>query len=197
MISRVENKSEKDLQDELIAKLREILDSSFVVENGANLYYELTINNKLELQQNPKDPKRGKSAFETDILISKRNNKLIIPKVVIELKKKLSTHDVITYSSKALRHKKVYPYLRYGLIIFEEDKIPPRFFIHNEAIDFAVGYKGFDNKRLLLEMIMKQVYYSDILERKIYGKQKSSFYSLNPQFFDIIKTNDNSIKKTS
>lgn len=190
----MEDKTEGELQKELIERMRKMfvkadLDKSLIVESGAKLYYELTINNKLELQQNPKEPLRGKSAFETDILISKKDGNLKIPKVVIELKKNMTTHDVITYSSKATRHKRVYPYLRYGLIIFEEDKIPTRFFIHNEGIDFAIGYKGFDNKNLLLEIIMKQVWYSDLIEHRIFGKQKSSFYSLNPEFFDIVKEN--------
>ena len=36
---------------------------------------------------------------------------------------------------------------------------------------------------------MKQVWYSDLIEHRIFGKQKSSFYSLNPEFFDIVKEN--------
>ena len=32
----------------------------------------------------------------------------------MEFKQGLSTHDVLTYSAKATRHKQVYPYLRYG-----------------------------------------------------------------------------------
>jgi hypothetical protein len=166
--------------------LKNKLPEKYIVEEFANLYYQLTINNKLELEQHPKIPKRGNSAFQTDILISEKRGELIIPKVVIELKGGLSTHDVITYSSKAVRHKKVYPYLRYGLLSYALSSIPKRFFIHNEGMDFFIAYKDLEEKNTkLLDLIKEQIEYSDRLERNIFEKDNIDFYTTVPNFLKL------------
>jgi hypothetical protein len=61
----------------------------------------------------------------------------VIPRVVLEFKTSISTHDVLTYSAKARKHKQVYPYLRYGLVASNEAVVPGRFFILNESLFFA------------------------------------------------------------
>jgi hypothetical protein len=66
----------------------------------------------------------------------------------MEFKPGLSSHDVITYSAKARKHKSVYPYLRYGLVIANETTIPGRFFIHNEALDFCIAAKSYRLNRV-------------------------------------------------
>jgi hypothetical protein len=59
---------------------------------------------------------------------------------VIELKSgTFSTHDVITYSWKAQRHKQVYPYLRYGFAVIGLEALGRRFITHNEGFDFALA----------------------------------------------------------
>ena len=175
--------NETEFTHYLKKRLQDILPKKYIVQEFANLYYQLTINNKLELEQNPKLPKRGSSAFQTDILISEQKGNLLIPKVVIELKEKVSTHDVITYSSKAVRHKKVYPYLRYGLLAYEVSSIPKRFFIHNEGMDFFIAFKDFEkNNTKLLDLIKEQIEYSDRLEKNIFDRNKFDFYSQIPLF---------------
>jgi hypothetical protein len=49
----------------------------------------------------------------------------------------MTTHDVLTYSAKARKHKQVYPYLRYGFVVPEVEFVPRRFFIHNDALDYS------------------------------------------------------------
>jgi len=71
-----------------------------------------------------------------------------IPRVVLEFKSRISTHDVITYSVKARKHKQVYAYLRYGLIIANEARVPGRFFTHNEGLDFCVAAAAYKDKRV-------------------------------------------------
>jgi hypothetical protein len=81
-------------------------------------------------------PRRGHCAFQTDILIAKES----LPLIVVELKLgSFSTHDVITYSWKAERHKRVYPYLRYGFVVVGLDSLGRRFVTHNEGFDFAMA----------------------------------------------------------
>ena len=93
-----------------------ILVSPFRVVRGAPLLYEIRVNNNLEVvsQEQVRKPKRGTSAFQTDLCIFEdKTPEVSIPRVVIEFKTGITTHDVLTYSAKAVRHKKIYPYLRY------------------------------------------------------------------------------------
>ena len=49
--------------------------------------------------------------------VNAQNNKKSIPLVVMKIKfGRFKTHDVLTYSAKALKHKEIYPCLRYGLV---------------------------------------------------------------------------------
>ena len=66
----------------------------------------------------------------------------------MEFKAGVSTHDVITYSTKARKHKQVYPYLRYGLVIANETTVPGRFFTHNEGLDFCVAAAAYKTNRV-------------------------------------------------
>jgi hypothetical protein len=88
----------------------------------------------------PENPKSGSlSAFQTDLLIKQDG----LPLVVCELKYKkdsgFTTHDILTYSTKALKHKEIYPYLRYGFIAGNTKKLTNKFFTHNAGFDFAMA----------------------------------------------------------
>jgi len=65
--------------------------------------------------------------------------------VVLEFKTKVTTHDVLTYSTKAEKHKTIYPYLRYGLVLSGDKYVPKRFFTHNEGLDFCMCTEGTSN----------------------------------------------------
>ncbi len=62
--------------------------------------------------------------------------------MVFEFKTSLTTHDVLTYSTKARRHKQIYPYLRYGLLVSTETSVPRRFFIHTWKVQCRYGTGG-------------------------------------------------------
>src|SRR5205814_946245 len=75
------------------------------------------------------------SSYETDLLIcDSRKDGSWIPRVIIECKigGSITTHDALTYSSKAATHKHVHPYLRYGFIAAEREHyaIPVRLLKH-------------------------------------------------------------------
>ena len=124
--------------DEALADAGSVLKPPFSIKRGSALLYQITVDNKLELTVNPEQPKRGYYAFQTDLCIfEKKSDRINIPRVVIELKERITTHDVITYSAKARMHKKVYPYLRYGLAASSVEFVPSRFFTHNESMDFC------------------------------------------------------------
>jgi hypothetical protein len=108
---------------------------------GAPLLYAIQLSADLSVEVDPRNPVRGQSAFETDLSIFERRENAATPRVVAEFKTNLTTHDVITYSAKARKHKQVYPYLRYGLVM-EGTCIPGRAFTHNEALDFMFCLDG-------------------------------------------------------
>lgn len=139
----------KNLKDKLV---------NFRIFKKESLLYKLMIDSHGRLQpEYYQIPTRGNLAFQTDIMI--KDDK--IPLVVLELKVGgFTTHDILTYSNKALKHKEIYPYLRYGLVICESDIIDRKFFIHNVGFNFALALKEQSNIDELIEVIKKQVEYS-------------------------------------
>ena len=152
----------------------EILGGNLSIKSGAPLLYAVTVDNNLELTVRPKAPKRGQSAFQTDLCVfEKRDEGVEIPRVVIEFKGSITTHDVLTYSAKAGKHKQVYPYLRYGLLISGEEEIPRRVYVHNDFLDFIVCSGGIETNRLhqLFEKLLrKEIEASRALEEITFGK---------------------------
>lgn len=119
-----------------------------------------------------KAPRRGDSAFQTDLCIFERVEDVLLPRVVLELKTKVTTHDILTYSTKAEKHKTIYPYLRYGLIAASENHIPGRFFTHNEGIDFCVCTGGLSERmsaKVFAATITQELDCSRTLERVAFG----------------------------
>lgn len=122
------------------------------------MLYQITVNNKLAIEIDPKKPMRGSSAFQTDLCVFEEvAADTQIPRVVLEFKHGLSTHDVLIYTTKARRHKVVYPYLRYGLVVGNEAKVPGKFFTHNEGLDFCVAAASYTEQRLseILERLLR------------------------------------------
>jgi hypothetical protein len=167
--------AEDSFVEEALRAASEILDEPLLIRRGAALLYQVTVNNQLQLAVDPKKPTRGQSAFQTDLCVfEKISDAAEIPRVVMEFKPGLSTHDVITYSTKARKHKQVYPYLRYGLVIGNLEKIPGRFFTHNEALDFCVAaarHKAVRVHELFATLLKQEVAASRRLEQIIFGKE--------------------------
>ena len=140
---------------------------------GAPLLYQVTVNNDLKFTVDPAEPKRGQSAFETDVAVFEpRGDGKQIPRVVIECKLKLTTHDILTYSAKARRHKQIYPYLRYGIMLANERAIPRRFFTHNEGIDFCVAAGSISSRNfrtVLRDLLTAEIKSSEALEQAAFG----------------------------
>jgi hypothetical protein len=145
-----------------------------LIKRGAPLLYTVTVDNRLEVTVKPRNPVRGQAAFETDLCVFERREEGIeIPRVVMEFKSRITTHDVITYSAKARRHKQVYPYLRYGIIMAKQETIPGRVFRHNEALDFALAAAALSPKHFtesLRAIIEREVAASRQLEEIAFKK---------------------------
>jgi hypothetical protein len=148
------------------------LSEKYTVTSGESLVYKFLIDADGQLQpKNFKEPKRGQLAFQTDIMIKKEN----IPLVVIETKYGgFSTHDVLTYSAKASKHKEIYPYLRYGLVVGEVQEIHKRFFTHNAGFDFAIATKE-ENLHEVSEIVKKQLETAELLLSVLRDKQVKQY----------------------
>jgi hypothetical protein len=184
-----ENEKEDKFIDYVENRIKDKLPANYILEKYANLFYQITLDNNLNLMVNlDEEPKRGHLAFQTDlcIFLRKENDKKI-PKIVIEFKNALTTHDIITYSNKARRHKQVYPYLRYGLISYNISTIPKRFFLHNESLDFYLALKDHSNniEVVLLDLIEKELEISSILESTIFGDCDYDYFRTNIEFKKI------------
>jgi hypothetical protein len=148
-------------------RLQVPLGDGFKVGVKQNLLYRLEIDSSGKLrprQEDAEDPKRGNLfAFQTDVLIKKTNPS--IPLVVVEVKfGGFSTHDVITYSSKATRHKDIYPYLRYGFVVGGSKALSQKLLTHNQGIDFAMSISDMaTDAKELVALIARQVGHADKL----------------------------------
>ena len=163
-----------------------VLEAPLSIGRGQPLLYELKVSNRLEVMrpEQIKRPKRGASAFETDLCVFEQvEDEVKIPRVVIEFKTGISTHDILTYSAKAARHKRIYPYLRYGMLASSEKAIPGRAFTHNESLDFFLAVAGMpdlDFRTLFAELIKAEVAASKLLDNIAYGKLSTRLFRMHP-----------------
>lgn len=145
----------------------------YVVHQGAALLYQVTLDNQLEPTVDTKRPVRGNSAFQTDLCIFENKGEGVsISRVVMEFKTRVTTHDVLTYSAKATKHKQVYPYLRYGIIAEKETTVPGRLFTHNQSLDFYASVADLKGKKLadfFAHLLKKEIKSSRLLEDIAFG----------------------------
>jgi len=161
---------------------QELLSPPLRVERGASLLYEIRVNNNLEVMDLTKvrKPKRGASAFQTDLCVFEdKSAEVSIPRVVIEFKTHINTHDVLTYSTKASKHKQTYPYLRYGIVASGETIVPGRVFTHNEGLDFFASVSGLADDELrefMASLLSAEVKTSRRLEGIAFGGVRTRLY---------------------
>jgi len=158
----------------------QLLQPPLRVERGANLLYQITVDNRLRVTGDPRRPMRGQSAFQTDLCVfDDVTPDTSLPRVVFEFKKSITTHDVLTYSAKARKHKQIYPYLRYGLVASADATIPRRFFTHNEALDSFLALGGITQGDLVAsfgDLLVAEVMASRRLEAMIFGSDTARLF---------------------
>lgn len=138
-----EHQSERQWVRSLVPRIQKALDASNTskasveVRDGKKLAYTCEINEYAE--DNSSQPVSAR--YETDLLIydsSKTGN--WVPRVVVEFKMGgVTTHDALTYSTKASTHKHVHPYLRYGFLAGRSHAIPGRLIRHGAYFDFMAS----------------------------------------------------------
>lgn len=176
----VRKMNEAEFKQEIQEKLqRDLGNDKYEIIRDENLIYKVIINDNLQFEPNtPHNPKRGTYAFQTDMLIIRKDSRL--PLVVIETKYRgFSTHDVLTYSTKAQKHKEIYPYLRYGLLVGGINVIQNRFFTHNIGFDFAFALKEFDDNSMkkFTEVVKQQIENAELLVDIFRNKNQTKMFN--------------------
>ncbi len=118
--------------------------------------------------------------FETDLLIYEQAAKTIKPRIVIEAKiDTVTTHDAISYSYKAQNHKRISPYLRYGIMLGKREHypLPGRLFRHGTNFDFMISFRDFElstvEKEAFVALIKKELVYSRQFEEMLQNSRSS------------------------
>ena len=129
--------------------------------------------------------------FETDLTIYEKVDNQFIPRVIIESKLgHITTHDAITYSYKAEKHKNITPFLRYGIMIGDRGDypLPGRLFRHGTNFDFMFSFKKTSSEEeeweSFVSMIRKEVEYSKIIEEMLHesrNKDRKHYYMMQKQ----------------
>ena len=170
--------TEVEFGDILAEALKEGLPDYEVSTKESLIYRVIVDEDGKYFPRNAEKPVRGQLAFETDLLVKKDN----LPLVVCELKHKkgggFTTHDILTYSIKAKRHKEIYPYLRYGFIAGNTRKLSNKFFTHNDGFDFALAMEDInkESKAEFISLIREQVGYGEELLSLLQNKHTARLY---------------------
>lgn len=122
--------------------------------------------------------------FATDLLVGEPKGAAVWrPRVVVEVKTRVTTHDAITYSQKAFLHKTVSPHLRYGFLFVTRSgaKLPGRLLRHGVHFDFMLSFKttaGPSEIQGFAQLIVQEVEASRRLQELLYRKRGPSQVSL-------------------
>lgn len=174
-------------EKDFVEKLFEVLNKEFTdytTTKGEALIYKVIVDETGKFKpNNPEKPSRGNLAFQTDLLVKKGN----IPLVVIETKfGGFSTHDVLTYSTKALKHKDVYPYLRCGFVVGDVKLIENRFFTHNAGFDFALSLEiNPEELNKFIDVIKIQIENAEQLLKILKEKNQTSLFNSILRFENV------------
>ncbi len=68
---------EDDFVQQVTLLVKEVLPEQYIPIQKANLYYQITVDNNLDVTLDLKKPKRGDSAFQTDLCIFLKKNELM------------------------------------------------------------------------------------------------------------------------
>lgn len=134
----------------------------------------------------------SETSFETDMVVYEKLNNKIIPRVIIEAKVgTVTTHDAITYSHKAMYHKNVIPFVRYGIMLGARETypLPGRLFRHGTNFDFLFSFVDYlpSDKEInaFIEMVKKEITYSRQFEEILSNsrsRNRKRYFMLQKEF---------------
>ena len=132
------------------------------------------------------------TVFETDMVVYEKKGAKIIPRVIVESKVgTVTTHDAITYSQKAMYHKNVIPFVRYGIMLGARETypLPGRLFRHGTNFDFLFSFVDYipttKEKNAFVDVIKKEIEYSKKIEEILMNsrsRNRKRYYMLQKEF---------------
>lgn len=151
------------------------LPRNMIVKTGFYLPYELHVSSYPE--ESVDAPRTGRHLYQTDLMIGEYVGRSTDwrPRIVVEFKLRLHTHDALTYSAKAATHKNVHPYLRYGIVMaISETSVPVRLMRHGHQFDFMLTLAskklaGQDRDRLR-KLLREEIRASRTIDALLSGK---------------------------
>lgn len=155
------------------------------VEGKCSLLYDLSFDHQGVITKGidpDGKPIKGKGhGFEQDILVFDKvagADTSIVPRIVAELKfGGVTTHDVIVYSEKADRIRRVYPYIRYGFVLGGLKHIPGRVLRLGQRFDFIATISAEINQSELdsfCNLMCEEAAASIALTELLFGVRKTS-----------------------
>lgn len=156
------------------------------VEGKRSLLYDLSFDDRgtvaMGVDPDTGEPVRGRGrGFEQDILVFDDvtgAHTSVIPRIVAELKfGNVTTHDVIVYSEKADRIRRVYPYIRYGFVLGGMRHVPGRVLRLGQRFDFIVAISPEmkpDELSLFCDLMIEEAAASVALTEVLFGGRKAS-----------------------
>ncbi len=152
--------------------------SGLEIETGFRLPYGFEIS----AHKQDDKPNTVMTSFETDLAIIERNKDgSWRPRVIVEAKiTNITTHDAITYSTKAAAHRSVYPYLRYGVMLGNrsENALPGLLFRHGSQFDFMFSFQNFQTSGSEMEAFLKlldsEIQASRTIEKLLFDNRKQN-----------------------
>jgi hypothetical protein len=179
--------SESEFSARLFAQLENRLKPHRVAQK-MSLLYDLSFDNtgRVAMGVDPDSgkPIRGKGkGFEQDLLVYdvvSDSHTSVVPRIVVELKfGNVTTHDVIVYSEKADRIRRVYPYVRYGFVLGGLKSIPGRVLRLGQRFDFVASLRAEPSEQELeqfLVLMQQEAKASIELCQLLFGKTKVSVF---------------------
>ncbi len=176
--------TEAEFAEEVKNLLKTTLPDGCEIDTKKSLLYSLSFDEQGKLQLGLNDdgePVRGGgTGFEQDILVFEKVGRTpsdtstsIVPRVITEVKlERVTTHDAITYSEKARRIRTIYPFVRYGLILGQMDKIPGRVLRLGQEFDFITVISHPIPAEMIQKLFAEEVQASKNLGAILSGKKK-------------------------
>jgi hypothetical protein len=150
--------------------------STLTMRLGARLPYA----SEILLYKEHSPARHDTISYQTDLLVVEQVDEAAWkPRVVVETKiGSVTTHDSITYSEKAFTHKRVHPYLRYGILLGRRRHypLPGRLFRHGLYFDLMLSWAGEAPTRreakTLMALLLDEVEASRDLEDILYSSRR-------------------------
>ena len=175
--------TEDKFTDDLVNQLQ--LDRKrYLIDTRKSVLYDLSINDKgvvdMGVDTGSGEPIRGQGkGFQQDILIFEESDKghtSIIPRLIVEVKlNRVTSHDAIVYSEKAKRIKRIYPFVRFGLLLAGMQSVPGRVLRLEDNFDFMIVVSvppKPDEMKSLQEIFSDELRASDVLADILFHKKR-------------------------